>query len=54
MVDSFPPATFTTVVDAIRNLSEASRPLLDRFSRGRREAIAALAWISQTREVHRG
>ncbi len=31
-----PPATFRAVVEALRGLSEASRPLLDRFSEARR------------------
>ena len=38
----FPPATFVAVVDAIRGLSDASRPLLDRFSAARRRNIAGL------------
>jgi len=37
-----PPATFVAVVDAVRGLSDASRPLLDRFSEARRRSVAGL------------
>lgn len=37
-----PPATFTAVVDAVRDLSPESRPVLDRFSQVRRSRIARL------------
>ena len=36
------PTSFTAVVDAVRGLSDASRPLLDRFSVTRRVRIARL------------
>ena len=36
------PTSFTAVVEAVRSLSDASRPLLDRFSATRRGRIARL------------